>query len=68
MEYLAPQFDPENPAHRTIAQWQALGPGPWRLTAIDYALVFGESRVLLPEGAVYRWYLGDDGLLREEVL
>jgi hypothetical protein len=65
----APQFDPENPAHRTVPEWQRSGTGLWYTNMIAHVWQHRvEARVLLPSGQVIRAYRDATGRTVVEVL
>jgi hypothetical protein len=44
---LPAQFDPTNPAHRTVSEWAVAGNNSWFVNLVTYTLAHGEARVLL---------------------
>ena len=51
---LPSQFDPRNPAHRTVSEWAVAGDKSWFVNLVTYTLAHGEVRVLLRCGGVLK--------------
>ena len=48
------QFDPTNPAHRTVSEWAVAGNSSWFVNLVTYTLAHDEARVLLRCGGVLK--------------
>lgn len=62
-------YEPRNPAHNTVGYWRAEGYAQgyvtWETQAKRYARQHGESKGMLANGSVRRFWTEPDGRMRQ---